>query len=98
MTSSAYSGNAGSGGSGVVILRYESATCSDAGDAAEGGGSQSPSPSTPSPSAQDKKKQAETTRDSILEDISDARAKAKAKLLADAAIAGVKGHMKKEAL
>jgi len=89
-SSSAYSGNAGSGGSGVVILRYESATCSDAGDAAEGGGSQSPSPSTPSPSAQDKKKQAETTRDSILDDISDTRVKAKAKLLADAAIAGVK--------
>ena len=78
------------GGSGVVILRYKSATCSDSGDAAEGGGSQSPSPSTPSPSAQDKKKQAETTRDSILGDISDARVKAKAKLLADAAIAGVK--------
>jgi hypothetical protein len=90
MTSSAYSGNAGSGGSGVVILRYESATCSDAGDAAEGGGSQSPSPSTPAPSAQDKKKQAETTRDSILDEISDTRVKAKAKLLADAAIAGVK--------
>mmetsp|Transcript_9131 Transcript_9131/g.41532 ORF Transcript_9131/g.41532 Transcript_9131/m.41532 type:complete len:289 (+) Transcript_9131:2243-3109(+) len=72
-----------SGGSGVVILRYTSATCSDTGDAAEGGGSQSPS-------AQDKKKQAETTRDSILDDISDARVKAKAKLLADAAIAGVK--------
>jgi hypothetical protein len=89
-SSSAYSGNAGSGGSGVVILRYESTTCSDAGDAAEGGGSQSPSPSTPSPSAQDKKKQAETTRDSILGDISDTRVKAKAKLLADAAIAGVK--------
>ena len=72
----------GSGGSGVVILRYKSATtCSD--DAAEGGGS-------PSPSAQDKKKQAETTRDSILGDISDTRVKAKAKLLADAAIAGVK--------
>jgi len=42
------------------------------------------------PSAQDKKKQAETTRDSILDDISDTRVKAKAKLLADAAIAGVK--------
>jgi hypothetical protein len=42
------------------------------------------------PSAEDKKKQAETTRDSILDDISDARVKAKAKLLADAAIAGVK--------
>ena len=69
----------GSGGSGVVIVRYMSATCS-----------QSPSPSTPSPSAQDKKKQAETTRDSILDDISDTRVKAKAKLLADAAIAGVK--------
>ena len=91
MTSSAYSGNGGSGGSGVVILRYKSATtCSDAGDAAEGGGSQSPSPSTPAPSAEDKKKQAETTRDSILGDISDTRVKAKAKLLADAAIAGVK--------
>jgi hypothetical protein len=82
--------NGGSGGSGVVIVRYESATCSDAGDAAEGGGSQSPSPSTPAPSAQDKKKQAETTRDSILDEISDTRVKAKAKLLADAAIAGVK--------
>ena len=69
----------GSGGSGVVIVRYMSATCS-----------QSPSPSTPSPSAEDKKKQAETTRDSLLADISDTRMKAKAKLLADAAIAGVK--------
>ena len=50
-----------------------------------------PSSSSPSPnSAQDKKAAAEKTRDSILADIADARLKAKAKLLADAAIAGVK--------
>ena len=47
------------------------------------------SPSSPT-SAQDKKAAAEKTRDSILADIADARLKAKAKLLADAAIAGVK--------
>ena len=44
----------------------------------------------PPPAAHDKKKQAETTRDAILADFSDARLKAKVKLLADAAIAGVK--------
>ena len=83
----------GSGGSGVVILRYQSAptTCSDAGDAAEGGEiAVHLRRRRRAPSAEDKKKQAETTRDSILADISDARVKAKAKLLADAAIAGVK--------
>ena len=40
--------------------------------------------------AGEKKKQAEKTRDAILGDIKDARLKKKAKLLADAAIAGVK--------
>ena len=152
----------GSGGSGVVIVRYKSATCDDqscatdyyhdgsdcaacptgsnrmpdtanqclcpenyyrrvdgghvyscaacaqgtsrpAGDTVPGGdattcssGSSTsppppPSSSSPSPnSAQDKKAAAEKTRDSILADIADARLKAKAKLLADAAIAGVK--------
>ena len=50
-----------------------------------------PSSSSPSPnSAQDKKVAAEKTRDAILGDIKDARLKKKAKLLADAAIAGVK--------
>ena len=44
----------------------------------------------PPPAAQAKKEAAETTRDSILADFSDARLKAKVKLLADAAIAGVK--------
>ena len=134
---------AGPGGSGVVIVRYTSATCScgtdyyhDGSDCVacptgstrlpdtdneclcpanyhrklDGGvyscaacaqGSTRPSGDTvpggtattcteSAPSAEDKKKQAETTRDSILGDISDARVKAKAKLLADAAIAGVK--------
>ena len=38
----------------------------------------------------EKKKQAEKTRDAILGDITNTRLKAKAKLLADAAIAGVK--------
>ena len=145
----------GSGGSGVVIVRYKSATCNvssscatdyyhdgascvacptgsnrlpdtanqclcpkdyyrshtqtcaacpqgttrPAGDTVPGGNattcsagsSSSPSPSSSSPnSAQDKKAAAEKTRDSILADITDARLKAKAKLLADAAIAGVK--------
>ena len=145
----------GSGGSGVVIVRYKSATCNvssscatdyyhdgascvacptgsnrlpdtanqclcpkdyyrshtqtcaacpqgttrPAGDTVPGGNattcsagsSSSPSPSSSSPnSAQDKKAAAEKTRDSILADIADARLKAKAKLLADAAIAGVK--------
>ena len=134
---------AGPGGSGVVIVRYTSATCScgtdyyhdgsdcvacptgstrlpdtdneclcpanyhrkvdggvyscaacaqgatrPAGDTVPGGTATTCAESAPS--AQDKKKQAETTRDSILGDISDARVKAKAKLLADAAIAGVK--------
>ena len=147
----------GSGGSGIVIVRYKSATCNDqscatdyyhdgascvacptgsnrlpdtanqclcpkdshrkvdggvyscvacaqgstrpAGDTVPGGdattcsaGSSalpSASPSSPT-SAQDKKAAAEKTRDSILADIADARLKAKAKLLADAAIAGVK--------
>ncbi|ACO69263.1 predicted protein [Micromonas commoda] len=144
------------GGSGIVIVRYKSATCSDqscatdyyhdgascvacptgsnrlpdtanqclcpkdyyrshtqtcaacpqgttrpAGDTVPGGDatacsaepSSSPSPSSSSSSpnsAQDKKAAAEKTRDSILADITDARLKAKAKLLADAAIAGVK--------
>ena len=49
----------------------------------------SSSPSSPT-SAQDKKAAAEKTRDSILADITDPKLKAKAKLLADAAIAGVK--------
>ena len=44
----------------------------------------------PPPAAQAEKEAAETTRDSILADFSDARLKAKVKLLADAAIAGVK--------
>jgi hypothetical protein len=134
---------AGPGGSGVVIVRYTSATCScgtdyyhdgsdcvacptgstrmpdtdneclcpanyhrkldggvyscaacaqgatrPAGDTVPGGTATTCAVSAPS--AQDTKKQAETTRDSILDDISDARVKAKAKLLADAAIAGVK--------
>jgi len=134
---------AGPGGSGVVIVRYTSATCScgtdyyhdgsdcvacptgstrmpdtdneclcpanyhrkldggvyscaacaqgatrPAGDTVPGGTATTCTESAPS--AEDKKKQAETTRDSILDDISDARVKAKAKLLADAAIAGVK--------
>ena len=48
------------------------------------------SPPPPPPSAQALEKVAEETRDSILADITDARLKAKAKLLADAAIAGVK--------
>ena len=48
------------------------------------------SPPPPTLPAQDKKAAAEKTRDSILADIADARLKAKAKLLADAAIAGVK--------
>ena len=149
----------GSGGSGVVIVRYKKATCNDqscatdyyhdgsdcaacptgstrmpdtaneclcpkdyyrrvdggvyscaacakgttrpTGDTVPGGdattcsaGSSSPSSpsSSPSaaPSAQDKKAAAEKTRDAILGDIKDARLKKKAKLLADAAIAGVK--------
>ena len=59
-----------------------------------------PSPSVPEPTpaasspqppaAQAEKEAAETTRDSILADFSDARLKAKVKLLPDAAIAGVK--------
>ena len=49
----------------------------------------SPGASTPSPSpAQGKKETAEKTRDSILADIADPALKKKAKLLADAAIAG----------
>ena len=48
------------------------------------------SPPPPTLPAQDKKAAAEKTRDSILADIADARLKAKVKLLADAAIAGVK--------
>ena len=48
------------------------------------------SPPPPPPSAQALEKVAEETRDSILDDIADARLKAKAKLLADAAIAGAK--------
>jgi hypothetical protein len=53
--------------------------------------SPSSSPTTPSPSKEEnKKKQAEKTRDAILGDITNTRLKAKAKLLADAAIAGVK--------
>ena len=48
------------------------------------------SPPPPPPSAQALEKVAEETRDSILADIADARLKAKAKLLADAAIAGTK--------
>ena len=46
--------------------------------------------SPPPPAPQAEKEAAETTRDSILADFSDARLKAKVKLLADAAIAGVK--------
>ena len=153
----------GSGGSGVVIVRYTSATCNNqscatdyyhdgascvacptgsnrlpdtanqclcpenyyrrvdggvyscaacakgttrpAGDTVPGGdattcsagSSTSPPPpplpsssSSAAPSAQDKKAAAEKTRDAILGDIKDARLKKKAKLLADAAIAGVK--------
>ena len=154
--------NGGPGGSGIVIVRYKSATCNDqscatdyyhdgsdcvacptgstrmpdtanqclcpkdyhrshtqtcaacpqgttrpAGDTVPGGNATTcsagsstlppppppppPSSSSSSPtSAQDKKAAAEKTRDSILADITDARLKAKAKLLADAAIAGVK--------
>ena len=72
---------------------YSCAACAQgatrpAGDTVPGGTATTCAESAPS--AQDKKKQAETTRDSILDDISDARVKAKAKLLADAAIAGVK--------
>ena len=49
----------------------------------------SPESSTPSSSsAQEKKETAEKTRDSILADIADPALKKKAKLLADAAIAG----------
>ena len=85
---------------------YSCAACAQgttrpAGDTVPGGdattcSSGSSSPSSPSsspsaaPSAQDKKAAAEKTRDAILGDIKDARLKAKAKLLADAAIAGVK--------
>ena len=72
---------------------YSCAACAQgstrpAGDTVPGGTATTCTESAPS--AEDKKKQAETTRDSILDDISDARVKAKAKLLADAAIAGVK--------
>jgi len=85
---------------------YSCAACAQgttrpAGDTVPGGdattcsaGSSSPSSpsSSPSaaPSAQDKKAAAEKTRDAILGDIKDARLKGKAKLLADATIAGVK--------
>ena len=142
----------GNGGSGVVIVRYKAATCSDQscganyyydgsdcvacptgstrmpetanqclclpnhhrsvdggvhscaacaqgstrlpGDTVPGGDAttctSSVSPPPPPPSAQALEKVAEETRDSILADIADARLKAKAKLLADAAIAGTK--------
>ena len=72
---------------------YSCAACAQgttrpAGDTVPGGTATTCTESAPS--AEDKKKQAETTRDSILADFSDARVKAKVKLLADAAIAGVK--------
>ena len=71
---------------GDTVPGGDATTCS-----AESSSSPSPSSSPSSPtSAQDKKAAAEKTRDSILADITDARLKAKAKLLADAAIAGVK--------
>ena len=74
---------------GDTVPGGDATTCSS-------GSSTSPPPPPPSSSsssptsAQDKKAAAEKTRDSILADIADARLKAKAKLLADAAIAGVK--------
>ena len=71
---------------GDTVPGGDATTCS-AGPSASP--SPSSTPSSPNP-AQDKKAAAEKTRDSILADIADARLKAKAKLLADAAIAGVK--------
>ena len=80
---------------------YSCAACTQgatrpAGDTVPGGaattcaGSSGSSPSSPTRGKEEKKKQAEKTRDAILGDITNTRLKAKAKLLADAAIAGVK--------
>ena len=80
---------------------YSCAACTQgatrpAGDTVPGGtaatcaGSSGSSPASPTQGKEEKKKQAEKTRDSILGDITNTRLKAKAKLLADAAIAGVK--------
>ena len=80
---------------------YSCAACTQgatrpAGDTVPGGaattcaGSSGSSPSSPTQGKEEKKKQAEKTRDAILGDITNTRLKAKAKLLADAAIAGVK--------
>jgi len=80
---------------------YSCAACTQgatrpAGDTVPGGaattcaGSSGSAPSSPTQGKEEKKKQAEKTRDSILGDITNTRLKAKAKLLADAAIAGVK--------
>ena len=80
---------------------YSCAACTQgatrpAGDTVPGGaattcaGSSGSAPASPSQGKEEKKKQAEKTRDAILGDITNTRLKAKAKLLADAAIAGVK--------
>jgi len=71
---------------GDTVPGGDATTCSAGSSSSPSPGSSSPSPT----SAQDKKAAAEKTRDLILADIADARLKAKAKLLADAAIAGVK--------
>ena len=82
---------AGDDPSGVDTVCQSPAGPSPAAGAPSSDAASSPSsPTTPSPSKEDKKKQAEKTRDAILGDITNTRLKAKAKLLADAAIAGVK--------
>ena len=71
---------------GDTVPGGDATTCS-AGSSSPSSPSSSPSAA---PSAQDKKAAAEKTREAILGDIKVARLKKKAKLLADAAIAGVK--------
>ena len=82
---------AGDDPSGVDTVCQSPAGPSPAAGAPSSDAASSPaSPTTPSQGKEEKKKQAEKTRDAILGDITNTRLKAKAKLLADAAIAGVK--------
>ena len=82
----------GTGGSGIVIVRYTTPAPSAAPSSPSDAQNNAPSPSSEAnkDDAKEKKEKAEKTRDTMLDGVTDAKLKKKAKLLADAAISGKK--------
>ena len=80
------------GGSGIVIVRYRTPAPSAAPSSPSDAQNNAPSPSSEAKKddAKEKKEKAEKTRDTMLDGVTDAKLKKKAKLLADAAISGKK--------